>query len=198
MKKLLLFILITMVLVTSCSKVTDEEIIKKIETTIEKFNGYTCKSNIKTYTEGKESIYVVEETYMKTNKFKLEILKPEESKGCIIIYDGDKVFLEHPSIEQSISIKTIKTLNKQFFIGNFFENISLTKSIDSEKINDEEYLILTMDIEDKNKYRNIQKIWLKKKDFVPYKLNILDADENPNVEIIYEDFKFVNNNEDDF
>lgn len=187
-----------MILLTSCNfsynnKITykDKRVLSKIEKTYEKYKGYKCRANIKIISGGAESIYLIEETYSKPNKYKLEILKPKESKGIIILNTDDKVFVEHPSINQSISLVTIKSLNKQMLIGGFYENLSKTDKISIQEINNEEYLTFDFKLEEKNKYRDSARIWIRKKSYIPYKLNIFDENGSLQVEITYEDFKFT-------
>lgn len=187
-----------MILLTSCNfsynkkiPYKDKRVLSKIEKTYEKYKGYKCRANIKIISGGKESIYLIEETYSKPSKYKLEILKPKESKGIIILNTNDKVFVEHPSINQSISLVTIKSLNKQMLIGGFFENISKTSNISTQEVNNEEYLIFDFKLEEKNKYRDSAKIWIKKKGYIPHKLNIFDESGSLQVEITYENFKFT-------
>jgi len=79
-----------MVLLTSCKfsynnklPYKDKRVLSKIEKTYENCNGYKCKANVKIISEETESIYLIEEIYTKPNKYRLEILKPKESKGII-------------------------------------------------------------------------------------------------------------------
>jgi outer membrane lipoprotein-sorting protein len=180
-----------MVLLTSCNWSKDRRVISKIERTYEKHKGYKCEANIRMFSGEKESIYLMEETYDKPNKYKLEILSPKESKGIIILNTDDKVFVEHPSINQSISLVTIKTINSQLLIGEFFEELSKVKLIDTQEIGKVDYLVFDFKLKDKNKYRDSARIWLKKKGYIPYKLNIYDEKGSVQVEITYEAFKFT-------
>ncbi|TCU74133.1 outer membrane lipoprotein-sorting protein [Tissierella praeacuta] len=198
LKRLLLFILITMVLLTSCKfsynnklPYKDKRVLSRIEKTYENCNGYKCKANVKIISEETESIYLIEETYTKPNKYRLEILKPKESKGIIILNTDDKIFVEHPSINQSISLITIKSLNKQMLMGGFYEKLSNANKINTEKINGEEYLTLEFKLEERNKYRDSAKVLIKKKGFTPYRLSIFDESGGLHVEITYENFKFT-------
>lgn len=180
-----------MVLLTSCTLSKDEKVMSKIEKTYDKYNGYKCQANIKIITGEKESIYLTEETFTKPNKYKLEILKPKESKGIVILNTDDKISVEHPSIEQSISLVTVKSLNKQILIGDFFQRLSKSQILKSQDINDEEFLVFEIKLEEKNKYRDTARIWLKKKSYIPHKLNIYDDSGALKVEITYEKFKFI-------
>jgi len=180
-----------MVLLTSCNWSNDKKILSKVERAYEKYKGYKCKANITIYTGEKNTVYQIEETYKKPNEYKLEILKPKESKGIIILNLDDKVFVEHPSIEQSISLVTVKTINSQLLIGDFFEKLSKSKLTNSQDIKTDEYLIFEFKLEEKNKYRDSARIWLNKKNYTPHKLNIYDEKGSVQVEISYEDFKFT-------
>lgn len=191
MKKILLLILISMILLTSCTWSNDSRMISKIEKTYEKYNGYKCQASIRTIMGEKESEYLIEESYEKPNKYKLEILEPKKSKGIIILNMDNEISVDHPSIEESISLITISSLNNQMLIGDFYEKISQAKLTSTENIDDEEYLVFDIKLEEKNKFRDSAKVWLKKKDYTPVKLNILDDSGALKVEIEYKKFKFI-------
>lgn len=180
-----------MILLTSCNWSKDSRSISKIKRTYEKHNGYKCQAEIRTLTGEKESVYLIEETYEKPNKYKLEILEPKKSKGMIILNTNEKISVEHPSIDQSINLVTIKSLNNQMLVGDFFQRISKAKLLSTDHINGDEYLVFQIKLEEKNKHRNTGKIWLKKKDSTPHKLNILDESGALRVEITYKKFKFI-------
>ena len=46
----------------------------------------------------------MKESYTLGKKYKLEVLEPSESKGMTIEYDGEKIYLKHSTLNQSISI----------------------------------------------------------------------------------------------
>lgn len=189
-----------MMLITSCNFSNDDKtlnknkkILAKIEKAYDKYEGYQCKSNIRVISEEVESIYLIEETYSKPSKYRLEVLKPEESKGIIIMNTDDKVFVEHPSINQSISLTTIRSLNNQMLVGEFFEGLTNIDGLSTEDIEDKEYFVFQFSLEEKNKYRDSAKIWIDKKSYTPHKLNIFDSNDNLQIEITYEDFEFTEN-----
>lgn len=199
MKKLLVVILVITFILTSCTWSTDgsffskeKRILSKIEKNYDKYKGYKCKADISFVNGDKKSKYTIEEKYIRPDKYKLEILEPKESKGIIILNTEDKIYIEHPSIKQSISLITVKSLNKQMLVGDFFENISKAKMLNNQEIDGEEYLVFEFSLKEKNKYRNSGKIWIKEKKLIPYKLNIFDEQGAIQVEIIYDNFKFTN------
>lgn len=194
MKKVLVGIIFLIIILgmTSCKEPTNEEILNSFKKSIDSFESYESVSKVIVKSNKGETSYKFNETYIKPDKIKLEILEPKESLGCIIIYDGNKIFLKHPSINQTISMDNIKSLDKSFFIGNFYENLSLCENphISTENIEDKEYITLTINLPNQTEYRYKQKIWLNKEDFVPYKLNLIGKDGIVNTEVYYEKFKY--------
>lgn len=188
----------TVLTLTACTVSTDNSFfskekrtLSKVEKNYNKYKGYQCKAKIKFINGDKKSIYTIEEKYIRPDKYKLEILSPRESKGIIILNTNEKMYIEHPSIKQSISLVTIKSLNKQMLVGDFFENISEAKMLNNQEIDGDEYLVFEFSLKERNKYRNSGKIWLEKKKLIPYKLSIFDEQGSIQVEIVYEKFKFT-------
>lgn len=200
LKRFFVFILLIMILLTGCNfnngenaSNKDKKLLSKIEKTYETYNGYKCRANIKIISGDAISEYTIEETYNKSNDYRLEILSPEESEGIVILNTDGKIFVEHPSINQSISLTAIKSLNNQILVGDFLKNLGNIINISGEEIDGKEHIAFELNIDEKNRYRDLVKIWVRKKDFVPYKLNVLDYNGLLQMEITYEDFKFIKN-----
>lgn len=193
MKRLLLFILGIMIFLTACSYNTEAKILKKLEKHLDKYTGYKTELNIKTIMDDKETDYRMRESYTLGNKYKLEILEPSDSNGVTIEYDGQKIYIQHATIKQSISINSVKKFNQGLLIGKFFRDPSLIKSVKEEVVDGEKCYRFHNKVDDKNKYSAEQVIWLRKKDFKPYMLNILDENNNPRIIIKYSNFEFTKN-----
>ena len=191
MKKLLLLILAMSMFLTSCGYDSEGRIIKKLEKHLDKYTGYKTELIMKTIMDDKESDFKMRESYTLGNKYKLEILEPSESNGMVIEYDGDKIFIHHATLKQSISINSVKNFDQGLLIGKFFREPITIKSAKEEEIDGIKYYVFHNKVIDKNKYNNEQIIWLKKKDFKPYMLNILDENKEPRVIIKYKDFEFT-------
>lgn len=188
----------TTFILTACTVSTDnsffskeKRILSKIEKNYNKYKGYQCKADMKFFTGDKKSIYTIEEKYIRPDKYKLKILAPRESKGIIMLNTNEKTYIEHPSIKQSISLVTVKSLNKQTLVGDFFENIAHVKMLNNQTIDEEKYFVFEFSLKEKNRYRNSGKIWIEEKKLIPYKLNIFDEQGSIQVEITYDKFKFT-------
>lgn len=142
--------------------------------------------------DDKESQYKMKESYTLGNKYRLEILEPSDSKGIIIEYDGDKIYIQHATLKQSISINSVKNFDQGMLIGRFFKVRDDIKTIKEEEIDGVDYYVFYNKVQDKNKYNHEQIIYLKKKDFKPHTLKIIDANKKARVIIEYVDFKYTN------
>ena len=191
MKKLFVGSIIILILLLLLFKIpTDKDNLYELQKTINNFENYSTISNITIMNQNKKSTYKIEETFVKPDKFKLKIIEPKETKGCIIIYNGNRLFLNQPIIGQSISIDKVDSLDKELFMGDFFRNINLLEEshITQETIEDEKYIVIKIPMINKSDLRYYQKVWFNIKDFTPYKLNLLDKHDNVSVEILYENF----------
>lgn len=191
MKRLLLSIIVISLILVSCNFHSEDRILKKLEKHLDKYSGYKTELQMRTLMDNKEEEYKMKESYTLGGKYRLEIIEPSDSQGIIIEYDGDKIYIHHATIRESIEISSIKKFNQGLLIGKFFRDRDNIKSIDEQEIDGEKYYVFRNKVEDENKYNKEQIIWLQKKDFKPYMLNILDTNNEPRVIIKYNDFDFI-------
>lgn len=192
MRRLLLSILAFTMILVSCIFSTDEKVLKKLEKHLDKYTGYKTELIMQTIMDNKESQYKMKESCTLGGKYKLEIMEPSDSDDIVIEYDGEKIYLKHASMKESIELNPIKKFDQSLLIGKFLRERKNIDSIEVEKINGVEYYVFCNDIEGGNKYSKKQIIYLKKKDFKPHKLKILDEKSEERVIIEYSNFEFIN------
>lgn len=196
MKRRFLVIIFSIFLVlifTSCTRSENDRLQRKIEKAFDKFEGYETETEINITMGESKSYYKTKEKYSINEDYKIEILEPKESKGITIEYIDDDIVINHISISQSVTLKNLKTFDKGYLIGEFFQNLSEIKSIKEEVIDNKELYVLQFKVINENKYNKEQIIYLDKKDFTPYMLNILDEDKVPRVIVKYKKFKYIKN-----
>lgn len=192
LKRFLLFIIVlSSFLLLSCTSDKDTRIIEKIDKLYTGSNGYETKLEMRILNNEKETIYKMKEEYTHDNNILLEILEPNESKGITIEYKDDKIFLNHSSIRQSISLRAVKNFDKGILLVNFFENLDSIASIEEEELDGKDHYVIKYTTEDNNKYNHQRLIYLTKKNLDPYLMKIIDEDGNIRVIIKYEDFKYT-------
>ena len=176
---------------TSCIRSEDEKLTRKVNKAFENFQGYETETEINITMGQSKSYYKTKEKYSEDEDYKIEVLEPKESKGLTIEYLGDDIVINHLTISQSLTIKNLKTFDRGYLIGEFFQNLDSIKSIREEKVDNKELYVLHYKLMNENKYNKEQIIYLNKKDFTPYMLNILDEDKVPRVIVKYKKFKYM-------
>lgn len=196
MKRKFLVILLSIFLIlilTSCFKSENDKLMRKIEKSFENFEGYETETEINITMGDSKSYYRTKESFSIDEDYKIEILEPKESKGITIEYIDEDIVINHTSIRQSLTLKNLKTFDKGYLIGEFIQNLNSIMSIQEEVIDGKELYVLQYIVKNQNKYNKEQIIYLNKKDFTPYMLNILDKDKIPRVIVKYEKFIYMKN-----
>lgn len=188
---LLLITLLASMILVSCTTDKSTKTIEKLNNLYNENNGYVTKLEMKILNDDKESVYRMEEKYTRDGTISLEILEPKESEGIIIEYKDDKIFLNHSSIKQSISLKAVKNFDKGILLANFFENLDSVEFIEEKELDGKDYFVIGFTPEDTNKYNRQRLIYLNKKNLDPYLMEIIDEKGDTRVIIKYEDFKYT-------
>lgn len=193
MKKIFVgFILMGVIIITSCSfeEPTNEEIFYELQKTINDMESYSCKANITITGNKSPSRYIANHLYKKPYSYKVNYFNKKQS----ISYDGNRIYLSYPKVDTSIIIRDSKKLeeDKNLFIGYFIKLITTNEDIMLEKdiIDNNEYLVISLELPGNNIYRAKEKLWIDKKTFKPYKLRVLDIDGKEQVNVLYKDFKY--------
>lgn len=191
MKKSLAIIILVGILLISCTSDKEAKIIANLDKVFNESAGYEGIFEMKVLSENQETRYLMREKFFQDNKISLEILEPSDSQGITIEYKDNKIFLNHASINQSISLKTVKDFDKGILLVNFFENLDLVKSIKEEEIDGKDYYLIEYGPRELNKYNHKGLIYFSKKRLEPFMMEVLDKNGNIRLMIKYEDFKYI-------
>jgi outer membrane lipoprotein-sorting protein len=191
MKKSLAIIILVCILLISCTSDKEAKIIANLDKVFNESAGYEGIFEMKVLSENQETRYLMREKFFQDNKISLEILEPSDSQGITIEYKDNKIFLNHASINQSISLKTVKDFDKGILLVNFFENLDLVKSIKEEEIDGKDYYLIEYRPRELNKYNHKGLIYFSKKRLEPFMMEVLDKNGNIRLMIKYEDFKYI-------
>jgi len=181
------------VLLQGCSKPTDEEIYYEMQKTLSKVESYRCIADITIIGNKAPSSYKAKHIFKSPNKYIIEILEPKDNKGNITLYDGNLAWLYSPHAEHSFILKDYQQSKEDYlFVGYFLRNFITTETaqVSFDKIGEEEFFVLTTEIPSSHKYRKYEKLWINKKNFIPYKLVVFDNNDNISAEVIYSEFKY--------
>lgn len=159
-------------------------------------------SGIDTYTTTAEIIvrgnkmvesYIVKQYFKYPDKYRLVVLGPEDKKGKTTVYDGSKLWIYHPQINQVFTMENVKELDETgmfpgYFARNLFTGESASYSMKKEGSHD--YISIKISIPGGNSYRRYQILYIDSKSVKPVKMELLDSAGNITVTVYYEDFLY--------
>ena len=187
---LISFIWVVSICVVGCSnkEYTKEEVYEDFQKQISKISSYTCTANVKVIGNKEKTNYIFKHTYKKPDYYKLEVKSPENLKGKTIEYNGEKILVHNPNINDTVELPNIDNNVHYMFIGDFIKNYMENEDVKLEAINDE--LKIEIEIPGDNKYFNKQILYVNNKTKNPDKMEIIDNEGKARFIVTYEDFQY--------
>ena len=194
MKKYLVgtLIILTLLLV-GCKEPTNDEIFYEIQKNFYSMNSYQCNAHIIIKESNTPQSYSAKHIYKKPDKYLIEILQPEESKGFVTAFDGSGGWLYHPGIKEKLTIKNFKGSQEESMFIGYFLKVAVTGEdvkLSNEVIDNNDYLVVKGKIPGNHSYRSYAKLWIDKGNHIPYKLIVYDKEDKESIEVIYSNFKY--------
>lgn len=137
--------------------------------------------------------YMVKQYFKYPDRYRLEVISPEDKKGKVTLYDGSKVWIHNPQIDQTYVMENFKEVEETgMFPGHFAKN--LFSSEEAEYIIKEEgntkYVVIKVEMPGGNNYRKYQILYIDRESLIPVKMEVLDGQGNVTVTVYYRDFKY--------
>lgn len=192
---------LAVLLLTGCGEKTDEEIFYLAQKQIMGLDTYVCTANITVYGNKTPEQYTVKQWFKAPNKYKIEVQSPEEVKGKTTIYNGKKAFICHPRIGQEWLMEDfLDSTEQKMFLGHFISNFISTENaeLSRETIEDRDYILMETEIPGNHPYFNKKKLWFDIKKYYPYRLQVVDKDDNLRIDVKYIDFRYNESIDDKF
>lgn len=129
MKKLLL-LLISIILLTGCGKVDEEELVKNFKNQVESSKSYIAQSSMEIYNGEDTFEYDIKVYYMDDDYFKVDMVNTLSNHEQVILRNDGDVYVVTPSLNKSYKFESEWPYNSsQSYILN-----SLVKDIENNKI----------------------------------------------------------------
>ncbi|WP_455539763.1 germination lipoprotein GerS [Terrisporobacter sp.] len=186
------FILIISACMVGCMNrgYTKEDVYEDFKNQVSSISSYTCIAKVEAIGNKENTTYVFKHTYKKPGYYKLEVKSPENMKGKIIEYKGDKVLVHNPNINDIIELPNKNDDSHYLFIGDFIQNYMEDESAKLETVDNE--LKIETEIPGDNKYFNKQILYVNNKTKNPDKMEILNSEGEVIFIVTYENFKYKN------
>lgn len=193
MKKIKIFMMIsTILLLAGCGK-NDSSSYVDVQKKIMDMESYTADTTVKYISNKGENEYEIRQSAKKDGKYIIETLAPENTKGHIILFDGQMVWQYNKNVESKISVGDKDKLERrEISIFAFLENHLKSSDVSVETASTKEgvYTVLEAKIPKKNKYMDTEKLWINNETKMPEKLIIYDEDKKERVLVTYKKFEY--------
>ncbi|MBM7614263.1 LolA family protein [Alkaliphilus hydrothermalis] len=186
-------VLILLFSLIACQTPTDEELYYKAQKKLNEMEGYTTLAKIYVQRDAEEKEYIFQQTFQNPDKYRLEILAPENLKGNLTISNGKTAWIKHPAINQVWRMQDFEQSQEQLmFIGYFMRNLlnSEDSRVEREMIEGKSYGVITTSLPGGSYYFYEQKLWIDLKTLVPSHLHIVDEKGKVRFRVLYEDFVY--------
>jgi len=186
--------LISLVLLCQgCSFYTEEKAYKEVHKKLAGMNTYSCTAEI--YTKGNKAPghFKTKQWFCMPDRYRLEVLEPAVMKGKTTVFDGQRLWMYYPYIDQVLLLEDMdSSMDENMFIGFFLRDMLETESIQYRihKEAGETTVVVELPVPGGSKYRCTQKMFIDKKGLRPVMLEIYDIDGNVTTRVKYSDFQY--------
>lgn len=198
---IILFIIFLIFLIKNNYKISEtgnnmsNKTIKEIEEYVLNISSYKAKISVTIESNKNKNEYVLLQEYVQPNIINQTVLEPNNLKGMEISYDGINLTVKNTRLNLSKIYENYEYISNDFlsleaFISEYKENIN-------SRIYEQENQIIFETNNEKNKYKQIKKLYLDKNTAKPTKLTIQDVNENTVVYILYNEVEINNLNKND-
>lgn len=156
--------------------------------TILNMNSYKANVTVKIKNNRIENTYIIKQENLKNKMFKQEILEPQNIKGTIIKYNGEKLEVKNTKLNLSKMYDKYPYLTEnELTLNSFVEDYKSDK--ESSFIEETNQIILNTKSKISNKYNNYKTLKIDKKTGNPTELEIKDVTQNILVYILYNEIE---------
>lgn len=196
-----LILLVVTILLTACGEKSQEDVLSKLEDTMEKMNGYKAEATMNMNTGQEEQNFNIGIWHKKNDMYRVALKNDQDEKGNqIILKNKDGVFVLTPALDKSFKFQSEWPDNSSqpYLYQSLVKDIKEDKEADFEST-ESAYIFKTKTNYQSNNNLPYQEIHFDKKTYTPLLVKVKDKDKNTLVEVKFTTFdteaKFA---EDDF
>lgn len=190
-RRLLLIFLIAAALLSACAPKAQKKP-EDVQKFLMNLRSYKCDVVLAVTNNRSTNVYKQTHLYKYPDKYRIEMIEPNDLKGQTTIYNGEKAYIFHPQLNTYLETQNFSsTAAYSSFIGSFVEQFKNNGGarFNMEEFRDRPCFVLELPLEGKNSYRAVEKIWIDGESILPVKAEILDKDKNVSVQVLYENFE---------
>lgn len=191
--RIICMIIIVCVVFTGCGVLKREISFEKVGKRLLKLTAYTCDVTMRVTNNKSTMEYKLKHSYKSPDKYRIEVLAPEELAGQVTIYNGSSSYIYHPRINQYLVTENFSdSVEYNSFIGSFINHIRKNYSIRTgkEKSGEKEFIVLEFEVPEPNDYMYFEKLWIDAEAALPVKAEIYKSDGKITVSLDYNNFVY--------
>ena len=192
-RRIIFMLIIVCVVSVGCGVLKHKKNFEEVSKRLLKLKAYTCDVTMRVTNNRSTMEYKLKHFYKNPDKYRVEVLAPEELKGQVTIYNGSSSYIYHSRIDQYLVTENFSdSVEYSSFIGSFMNYISKAEDIriSNEKNGEVEYIAVEFEIPGSNRYMHMEKLWIDGSEAVPIKAEIYGIDGKINIEIYYDNFVY--------
>lgn len=158
-----------------------------------KLKTYTCDVTMRVTNNISTMEYRLKHFYKSPDKYRIEVVTPEELQGQVTIYNGSSSYIYHPGIDQFFLTENFSdSVECNAFIGTFIECIRDNDKlrIANESEGEKDFFVLEFEVPGSNSYMHLEKLWIDMEEIAPVKAEIYGKDGRRNVALYYYNFVY--------
>jgi len=191
--RVIVLLCLCMLILWGCSPKSDEDLFYEAQKQLNKMESYYAQVEITSIGNKGPQQYIMKQWFKKPDKYKLEILSPENLKGKVTISDGSRAWIYNPEIDQTWMMQSFAHSEEQnMFLGYFLKNCLNSESVEvsSKTMDGEDYLIITTDIPGNHVYYHKELLYIHIDTMKPYSLQVYDVKDQLRIEVKYIEFQY--------
>ena len=176
---------------TACGEKSEEDVSKKLQSTVKDLEGYKAKANMKMNTGEKTQSYDLDVWYKDKDYYKVSLQNPDDEKGNqVILKNKDGVFVLTPALNKNFKFQADwpETSSQPYLFQSLVKDIMKDEEKTFEST-DDQYVYKTKTNYQSNNNLPKQEIQFSKKDYTPERVKVMDKDKDTVVEVEFTEFK---------
>ncbi len=181
MKKIILSLVLACLILTGCGKHDDKEVLKEFQNKVNNADSYFLTGEMELVNNEDVYNYNINVSYKKDDFYKIELVNAVNDHKQVILRNTEGVYIVTPSLNKSFKFQSDWPYNNSqvYLLSSLLDDISNDENRTFE--DSSEGYIFTSSVNYPNNEKLVnQKVYFGK-DYLPKKVEVLDADGNPQI-----------------
>jgi len=158
---------------------------------LSEMESYTVTAEITLKGDALVGNYIVKQYFRYPDRYRLEALDQDGKVDKITLYDGNKITIYQPLIDQTYIMENFTEVEETgMFPGYFSRNLFTVEEVQygEAEVDGIECISIKVPIPGNNTYRKSQILYLDKKEMIPIKMEVLNSKGEASVTVRYKEF----------